>query len=60
MYGDRVVFSPRWWNRSSRPLSMLRNILQITLTVMTISKWRENVCVRECETEREREKRDDI
>lgn len=55
-----MVFSPRWWNRSSRPLSMLRNILQITLTVMTISKWRENVCVRECETEREREKRDDI
>lgn len=57
MYGGRVVFSPRWWNRSSRPLSMLRNILQITLTVMTISKWRENVCVRECETERERERR---
>lgn len=54
MYGGRVVFSPRWWNRSSRPLSMLRNILQITLTVMTISK-RENVCVHECETERERE-----
>lgn len=57
MYGDRVVFSPRWWNRSSRPLSMLRNILQITLTVMTISKWRENVCVRECVRQRERERR---
>lgn len=57
MYGGRV-FSPRWWNRSSRPLSMLRNILQITLTVMTMSKWRENVYV--SVHAREREKRDDI
>lgn len=29
-----------------------RNILQITLTVMTTSKWRENVCARDRERER--------
>lgn len=53
MYGGRV-FS------SSRPLSMLHNILQITLTVMTISRWRENACVSVLICVREKERRDDI
>lgn len=54
MYQGGRVFSLSWRNRSSRPLSTLRNILQITLTVMTTSKWRENVRVYAIERERER------
>lgn len=60
MHDVSGVFSLSWRNRSSRPLSTLRNILQITLTVMTTSKWRENVRVYAIEREREKEKRDDI